>query len=294
MNWRGLSVLVGIFVVSTSALRGAEDVVPGLYSIAPTDSANMKATAPDGSVIGLSSLVTKTMGDVLIRSKANDNSRFMVLVFDAGPLGARRNVALAAGQWAVPLHDGNENQTTHKVSFSSTNLIDAKAAEQVAAALKIKTLPRIHPGHRARVTWRPIEASYKIGTAPVLELEIENVGEVPICFAEGGRQRGPRDNQFAFVAMRSYGHGKAVPDTGDPNHHGGLGGITTIEPGKTWTKRVTLDKWFQFTEADTYEITGTYRVQLYPTAPGNRLRAADYPVWDEFFTGECLLKMTKE
>jgi hypothetical protein len=117
---------------------------------------------------------------------------------------------------------------------------------------------------------------------------------VPIQFVEGGRQRGARDNQFAFVAMRSSGSGKAIPDTGDPINFGGIGGFRTIEPGQTWTKQVPLDKWFQLTEADTYQITGIYRVELRPTTQGNSPSASQGPVWDEFFTGECLVKITKE
>jgi hypothetical protein len=274
----------------------APELELGLYHVVPTDSAPIKATAPDGSTIGLTILATKNIGKVLIRSETNDNSRFSIIIQDAGPLGGGRPkpVALVAGDWAVPMRDSSEDETTHKFVFVSTSHIDGKTADRVAAALGIKPLRREHPGYKARVTFRALAPSYKLGTAPILELAVENVGDVPICFVEGGRQRGPRDNQFAFVAMSLFGQGKAVPDTGSPINFGGIGAFRTIEPGKTWTKQVPLDGWFRFTEADTYEITGIYRVQLLSTDEVRGANARERPRWDDFFTGECRVKITKE
>lgn len=274
----------------------APELEPGLYYVASASSSPIKATGPDGAAVGLTRLATKDLGQVLIRSDTNDNSQFTIIIRDAGLVGGARpqHVALAAGDWAVPLRDSSQDEVTRKFVFVTTSRIDGKTADRVAAALGVKPLRREHPGHKARVTFRPLAPSYKVGDSPVLELAVENVGDVPIRFLEGGRQRGPRDNQFAFVAMSASGQGKAVPDTGSPINFGGLGGFRTIEPGKTWTKQVPLDGWFKFTETDTYEITGVYRVQLLSTDQVRGANADERPLWDDFFTGECRVTMTKE
>jgi hypothetical protein len=43
-----------------------------------------------------------------------------------------------------------------------------------------------------------------------------------------------------------------------------------------------------------YEITAVYRVQLLSTEEDRGASAVERPRWDDFFTGECLVKMAKE
>lgn len=101
----------------------------------------------------------------------------------------------------------------------------------------------------------------------------------------GGKRRGSRDNQYRFLAYRGSGEGKAVPDTGDPTHHGGLGGVRTLEPGKSFTSIVALDKWFQFDAPDTYRITGIFELEFHE--PGSQHN----PIWNDFTAGDRLVRV---
>jgi hypothetical protein len=103
----------------------------------------------------------------------------------------------------------------------------------------------------------------------------------------GGQQRGARDNQFRFLAYRSYGGGKAVPDTGDPVNFGGIGSVQTLAPGETFTRSVGIEKWFKFDEPDFYRITGMYELQLHDTEMGGFGR----PIWDDLAVGDCLVRV---
>jgi hypothetical protein len=159
----------------------------------------------------------------------------------------------------------------------------AEAAKAVEQRLKIAARRRSHPGHHLLTTWKPAKPSYRVGEPVTLQLQIKNVGDKPVTFRVGGQQRGPRDNQFRFLAYRSGGYGKAIPDSGDPTNFGGLAGWQDLKPGEVFSRDVDLSHWFKFTEPDSYRITGLYELELFakPDASyGNR-------IWEDFAIGEC-------
>ena len=121
----------------------------------------------------------------------------------------------------------------------------------------------------------------------ILELEIKNVGSTTVRLIEGGKQRGPRDNQFGFTAFGGSGHGKPIPDTGDPTNFGGKGGFHELKPNDVFRKQVDLSKWFKFEKPDTYQITGMYELELQDKDFGARV------LWQEFATGRCLVRLNK-
>jgi hypothetical protein len=133
----------------------------------------------------------------------------------------------------------------------------------------------------------PDKESYRPGEPVTLAVDICNVGDVPILFQMGGKQRGARNNQFRFLAYGAAGSGKAVPDTGDPWHHGGLCSLRLLAPGESIRETVGLDKWFRFTEPDTYRITGMFELEL-SHMPERFLRTT---IWDDLAVGECLIKV---
>jgi hypothetical protein len=105
-------------------------------------------------------------------------------------------------------------------------------------------------------------------------------------FHDGGRQRGPRDNYFGFTAFRGGGSGKAVPNTGDPTNFGGLGSNRVLKPGDVFSKTVGLDSWFKFKDADTYQVTASYRPEFHEP-DGKTYRV----IWDDFATAECSVRV---
>ena len=98
--------------------------------------------------------------------------------------------------------------------------------------------------------------------------------------------RGPRNNQFAFIAHSGHGYGKAVPDTGDTTNFGGLAGLTTLEPGETFTIDAPLNSWFDLTEPDSYRITGMFRIGICDDSWRS--------IWDDFAVGECMVRIEVE
>ena len=110
---------------------------------------------------------------------------------------------------------------------------------------------------------------------------------------EGGRHSaGPRDNQFAFVAMGGDGGWKGGARYWQPCQFRRSWRFYHDRTGKDLDQAGTaLDRWFQLTEADTFEITGVYRVQLLSTVPNDDHRISHFTIWDEFFTGECHVKI---
>jgi len=101
---------------------------------------------------------------------------------------------------------------------------------------------------------------------------------------EGGRQRGARDNQFAFIAHRNGGWGRAVPDTGDPENKGGPASFRTLDPDGVFTMEVDVTKWFKFQEPDAYGLACVYEIELFEPN-------LQFPIWDEYVVGKCLIRI---
>ena len=220
----------------------------------------------------------------------NDNSVFELDFKNAGPLTAEANTSALAvvidgiclGVW------GHSDRRADSIMDLSCSLHGEASAQKVATHLKVKPQRRQHPGHRFLVRWSPEKESYTVGEPVTLKMEISNTGKEPFAFRAGGQQRGPRDNQFRFLAYRSSGTGKAVPDTGDPTNFGGIGSYQTLKPGESFTKSITLDKWFTFTDPDTYPTTGLFELDLYKTSPQQGFGAA---IWDDLAVGDCLVRI---
>jgi hypothetical protein len=229
-------------------------------------------------------------GKVSLRSLANDNSRFQLNLRNAGPLpegeaGAPLAVVIdGVCQAAFGQSDLHPDRTLDM----GVILVGEKVAEKVAARLKIKPASRKHPGHRFVARWSSEKESYQPGETVTLKLEVRNVGEAPFTFRVGGQQRGPRDNQYRFLAYRGGGAGRAVHDVGDPVNFGGIGSNRTLKPGETFTAKVALDKWFTFVDPDVYRVTGLFQLELYdPDEQGGFGR----PIWDDFAVGDCLVRV---
>src|SRR5262249_42107916 len=120
-----------------------------------------------------------------------------------------------------------------------------------------------------------------------LTVEICNVGDQPILFRMGGQQRGARNNQFRFLAYAGAGSGNAVSDTGNPIHFGGLSSLRPLKPGESVRETVELERWFKFSQPDTYRITGLFELELHDMPD----RVTSTTIWEDLATGECFIKV---
>ncbi len=243
----------------------------------------------DGQNLLLGKSLGTQFGKATIRSRSQDNSAFSVTLKGAeklwdGPEPLEmalvvNNVCMKLSGNSIPHADD-----TRDLYFTVMGETDARAA---AKALKCDVELRKDPGHRLTVKWAPEKKSYQLGDTITLTMELRNAGKEPVTIRIGGRQRGPRDNQYRFVAQSMSGYGKCVPDTGDPVNFGGLVGATTLKPGEVYAAKVELDKWFKFEQAGTYRMTGIWELHLVDPA----LDWFDGVIWDDLVSGECFVKV---
>jgi hypothetical protein len=273
-------------VVLLAATGRAAEVADGIYPLAANTGHDVKLSG--GDWVALGKLRTSTWERAEVQSQSNDNTRFMVHLINvdkAVDQGEPATVVLCVNGIGLPSH-GSGRQADGRIDLWFT-VADADDARKVAAGLKVEPLLRKHPGHRVVLKLTPDKETYRPGEPVTLAVDICNVGDVPVLFRDGGQQRGARNNQFRFLAYGGFGQGKAVPDTGDPNHHGGLSSLRPLKPGESVRHTIKLDKWFAFTEPDTYRITGLFELELH-VMPRRELHQV---IWDELVVGECMIKV---
>jgi hypothetical protein len=281
---RTVTASIALVLVATFVRAGGlED---GIYYW--SDGAGPRTKRNDGAEVVLGQRLGNVLGQATIGSTRNDNSQFRLELKNAGPIEQRPgNVYLAvivdgiiAGVWSQ-----SDRRPDGTMNLACT-IHGEEAARKVAERLKVQLNKRTHPGHRFEVRWTPEKDSYQVGEDVKLKLEIKNVGTVPFAFRVGSQQRGPRDNQYRFLAYRGAGGGKAVPDTGNPVNFGGISVNRTLQPKETFMALIGLDKWFTFAEPDTYRITGVYELELYPPDQSQWT-----PIWDDLAVGDCLVRV---
>jgi hypothetical protein len=241
----------------------------------------------DGAEIFLGERVGKGLGRATLFSMSNANNLYRLELKNAGPLekaGVGARLAVVINGVCLGVYSQSDLHADGTLDLGA-QIYGAGAAQKVAERFKLEVPRRKHPGHRFEVRFSPEKETYAVGEPVTLKMELLNTGDVPFSFMNGGQQRGPRDNQFRFLAQRSHGHGKAIPDTGDPNNFGGIAGYVTLRPGESFTKTIALDKWFNFTEPDSYRVTGIFEMALNAAEP-ERGR-----LWDELAVGECFVRV---
>lgn len=269
----------------------AIDLTPGIYTLSDDDTGT-KVTTTDGNEVRLRKLVSERLGRGSMRSESNANDFFYLQLDRVGPFPAAdreggRLAVIVGGVCMVVVSEGDRG-ADGRVDLGMY-VRGADAADAVAKALDIVPHRRAHPGHRLLVAFAPEKKVYAPGEPVTLVMTIKNVGEVTVGFADGGMNRGPRNNQFSFLCYRNTGFGKAVPDTGDPTNFGGLASFQRLAPGETFTKSVDLSKWFELTEPDNYRITGMFRLSY-----SSPKEAFGPEIWSDFAIGECDVRVEKK
>jgi hypothetical protein len=265
--------------------RSAESLADGVYAV-HYEGQGKTVRRTDGREIILAERLTDRFGETAMFSVANDNTRFALNLKGAGPIPAKRTAlyfAVVLDGYALAVAGRSDPHADETMDFD-VQVFGAEAAKAVEKRLKIDARRRSHPGHRLLTTWTPAKPSYRVGEPVTLRLAIKNVGDKPVSFRVGGQQRGPRDNQFRFLAYRSGGSGKAIPDSGDPRNFGGSSGWRDLKPGEVFSHDVDLSRWFTFTEPDSYRITGLYELELVALKPDSSHGDTQ---WEDFAVGEC-------
>ena len=233
-----------------------------------------------GGKVWLTKLLSKEFGKAKIWSRSNANDSFRVMLPSVPSFDTK-------GQFAMVIDGVCEVVSSHgrargEGAQGLELIVDIRGQEHVkkiAKRLKTNVQLRKHPGHQLLVTLVNTKNEYQIGAPVELEMRIQNVGKKTVRFMDGGQQRGPRNNQFSFVAE------PAIPDTGDALNFGGIAAFRNLEPGETFSKKVDITRWFKFPKAQSYEITALFEMELHKESFG-----ADY-LWDETAVGRCRVQI---
>jgi hypothetical protein len=287
-----LAVVVAIGAAQdvTAAQEADEKLENGVY-VLKFEGPGRKVRLADGYDGFLGKRLSPSVGvGESLQSMTNDNTRFLFTIDKLGPLppAAAENQSALVVEGLV-FHLGRpEKPPGDGIWNTSVNVYSPEATRTLAARYKVEPQLRKHPGHRYEVRWLPGKRQYEVGEAVTLAMELKNTGSGPLRFTFGGKEQGPRDNQFRFIAQSGHGYGKSLPDIGDPENYGGKVMGKVLQPGETFTTKVDLSKWFAFSSADTYKITGIFEMPIIDPASADGFRPL---LWDDLAVGECSVRV---
>lgn len=164
------------------------------------------------------------------------------------------------------------------VSCAASFTLDRAQADRTASALGIQRRDRSEVGARLTGTFAPSAPRIRPGEAIEVVLTITNPpGAPPVRWRQGGRNRGPRDNQFSLIIERD-GQPIAPIEAWD---FGGLTGMPTLAPGESVTVRAPIAAWGDIARPGRYVVRCTYETEL-TVATGDPFAN---PTWDRRFEG---------
>lgn len=220
---------------------------------------------------------------VTLRSQANDNHSYYLQVETSHRFPKScSDLGLMAGNQLI--HFNGEGEGSGRFTLDAT-VTNVNLIPQITADYHATILNRHHPGHQMLVEFIPNQEEFVIGDPVVVTLRITNIGTNGFAFMQGGRQRGMRDNQFAFT---SEFEGKMVPDSGDPMNFGGLAMAVKLKPGENHEISVDLTKWFKFAKAGIYSLRGSYSMDFI-----NPEAKEFETIWEDFACAEFLIRVRK-
>jgi len=213
-------------------------------------------------------------------SQSNDNQNVVLWVQLDG---------LADGAWPF-LRFGNiafqaeSSGSDSSFGKSATFPLPRATAEKLAAAAKIpiQDRRRLDAGLSAKFSAAPAQ----LGQPMPIKLLVKHSGKGKVGFVLGGRNRGPRDNRFAFTVTRN---GKPLPVI-EAHDFGGLSTIKMLAKGETVELSADLASWVKITQPGKYEVTCSYGATLHPSAD----HSGQWPdhaqdVWDWTAKGKLTL-----
>lgn len=145
--------------------------------------------------------------------------------------------------------------------------LDRASADALAAIWRIERKDRRPLGAGLVGSWRAAQP-LRLGSPLEITLKVQNTG-APVGFSVGGRQRGPRDNRFAFTIEAG---GKVLPVIDAPDFGGPLA-FRLLKSGDSVELTADLARWIRLETAGSYRVRCSYQAEL---VPGQEL-----PQWPE-------------
>ncbi|MEM7474324.1 MAG: hypothetical protein AAF483_04970 [Planctomycetota bacterium] len=279
-----LSLSLGFLASFPIATAATED---GIYLMVE-DGKGTEVKNSRGDSISIGTQAGKEFGPAEVWSMNNQNDRFRVQLSKVPVQDLEKT--MEKGFLVLCIDGVCERLISHSDARQAAAnggyalMIDVNGrenAQKVAQRLGCELGLRKHPGHQLVTSFSPKQKQFKIGEPMMLEMRIENVGKTLVRFMDGGQQRGPRNNQFGFIAEPPH------PDTGDHTNFGGMAALRTLKPGDVFNKEVDISKWYTFEEDTSCEITGLFELEFYEEDfSAKRL-------WEEVVVGKCFIRVVK-
>jgi hypothetical protein len=278
---RNLLVLALIFFAPSIASAQPAD---GLYRATYRSSASRRSVeVPFGSMT-----THVVLGRILrartarLTSVSNANDAYSLRVDTRGPRCG--DIALRAGGTIVAAGSRTTDRAHCTVWFD----LDRALADRAAAALGTPRLDRTAVGDRLQGRFVSTRASYARGEAIEIRLVLMNpAGGPPVQRQVGGRNRGPRDNQFDFRVFRN---GVEIPRI-EAFDFGGVTGFHTLAPGATAEASERLDRWADVSAPGRYRIECSWETDLAPDGLDAFALENRHRVWQRRFTGVVELEV---
>ena len=264
-------------------MGGASAESNGLYYVSSVES-GPEARTDSGSIVRLGEKASIQILLAHVYSENNANTDFEARLetseypVDPKSMGISRPVVLKVGDHGYN-YSGGGGRTGGPYNLMWFKIHGQEEAQTAAKWLSVKCHLRSPPGYRLHAQFVPGNSDYHTNEPVAVKFELKNLDDREVIFRRGGQQRGPRDNQYGFRAMR-YGSGarfggEAVPDVGDANHFGGMSVNFILKPEQVFEDKVDLKKWFAFDKPGTYTIHGFYGLTLY----GPSLKEESFMPW---------------
>ncbi len=137
--------------------------------------------------------------------------------------------------------------------------VDRALADELAKIWSVPRRDRTPIGTGVVGHFRP-RAPLVVGAPMEIVLGVRNHGADAVGFLVGGRQRGPRDNRFAFVVQQN---GKPLPVI-QAYDFGGLMSYRELKPGDALEVSADLASWVKIDSPGDCRVTCSYNTELVP------------------------------
>ena len=213
----------------------------------------------------------------LLVARDNGNSQFALGV-DYARTGSCDEGVLRLGANAFAASSWGSSPEVCSFTFELT----APLATLAASVFRVTRQDRHPVAERVTGTFITPHASYRAGDTIEIVLTLLNPPGAPrVLRHAGGRQRGPRDNQFSFRITRD---GVAVAPI-EGWDFGGISSYTPLDPGDNAGVRATLDRWGDISVPGRYVVECTYETQFSPDGARPYDDAQRGAIWDRVFLG---------
>jgi hypothetical protein len=209
------------------------------------------ALRPDGSREFVTIETNLAARAIHIFAINNADTRFLVWAQIDTPT-ADRSVFLVDGQ-ALRMASSTGRDDTN--GDTATFEVDAPTARRLSQIWRIALAQRTSLDGGLVAAWSNPGGAVR-GQPVRIAITVENTGVVPVRFAIGGRNRGPRDNRFVFRARRD---GRDLAPLDGPDF-GGLMQRQRLATGEHTTVETDLRGWF--TAPGVYDLDCSYDGEL--------------------------------